>query len=64
MDKAYYEQIERDIDDAIERKREAEIMSIMSCRNCRSEAVLLHWRDNGDIEVACSRCGTVGVRRR
>lgn len=41
-----------------------EPVSIMRCGLCRSEAVLLEWRQDGSIEVHCSRCGTIGVRRR
>lgn len=39
-------------------------VSIQYCGSCRSEAVLLNWLHDGSIEVTCSRCGTVGVRRR
>ena len=56
------EMIEREIDDWIEGKHEWP--SMLRCGNCHAEAVTWAWLDNGDIAGTCSRCGTVGVRRK
>ncbi len=49
------------VDEWIERKHE---VSVQRCGSCRAEALVWNWLPDGSIAVTCSRCGTVGVRRR